>query len=206
MKAYCYDVYLCLLRLNKKKKKKKKKEVPSQSHRCGLCCHWWWSQGGNIAVIINKPTPLTSVGSALYVQPAPVRTINPIQPCSMVPDPEGVTLRAETWSIPQLPWYGIASVHVMVPTSLVWRIWALFVYMSLWPNCSEILTSLVPRNLFTYRGDPGAEWDKVSWPSEVICLVTADKATQGHSLPTHCMTSRDQSLSRHLLKETTADM
>ena len=27
MKAYCYDVYLCLLRLNKKKKKKKKKRL-----------------------------------------------------------------------------------------------------------------------------------------------------------------------------------
>lgn len=60
------------------------------------------------------------------MQPTAVRIISLIQPWSMVTDPEGVTLRGETQSSPQLLWYGTASVHAMVTPSLTTQVWAVY--------------------------------------------------------------------------------
>lgn len=101
----------------------------------------------------------------------------------------------EVWSSPQLLWCGTATVstwcwppawHHSLGTLTSMRAHTTIVYVPPWPNCPEIPTGLVLRNLFTYRRDTGAEQGEVSWPSQVICLVTADEATQGSCQHTMC--------------------
>lgn len=122
-------------------------EAPSQSH---CCVSVSTGNSQDLAQLSDRGSLLPSLLGGLCADlssnrwtPEAYCTLN--STTVMLPDQEGVALRAEVWGSPQLPWCG--TVTVSMATRLTSRVWALywaqrhtpsFLLMPRWPNCSEI--------------------------------------------------------------------